>query len=68
MTNILLIDDDEKLGDLLSTFFDRFDLRLDVAHDPETGLEKLAAGDPELVILDVLRRHSHNLGASSNCH
>ena len=54
MTDILLIDDDEKLGELLGTFFDRFDLNLDVAHDPETGLEKLAAKEPDLVILDVM--------------
>ncbi|HJP05794.1 MAG: DNA-binding response regulator [Chromatiales bacterium] len=54
MTKILLIDDDEKLGDLLGTFFGRFDLELQVAHDPETGLEMLAAGDPDLVILDVM--------------
>ena len=28
MTKILLIDDDEKLGGLLGTFFERFDLEL----------------------------------------
>lgn len=54
MTNILLIDDDEKLGELLGTFFDRFDLDLQVAHDPESGLEMLAAEEPDLVILDVM--------------
>jgi DNA-binding response OmpR family regulator len=54
MTKILLIDDDEKLGNLLSTFFERFDLELLVANDPETGLDKLAKEDPDLVILDVM--------------
>jgi DNA-binding response OmpR family regulator len=54
MTDILLIDDDEKLGDLLGTFFNRFDLNLEVANDPETGLEMLAAKEPDLVILDVM--------------
>jgi OmpR family response regulator RpaB len=54
MTNILLIDDDEKLGDLLGAFFDRFDLDLKVANDPETGLGMLTAEDPDLVILDVM--------------
>lgn len=54
MTNILLIDDDEKLGDLLGVFFDRFDLKLQVAHDPETGLKMLDAQEPDLVILDVM--------------
>jgi DNA-binding response OmpR family regulator len=41
MTKILLIDDDEKLGGLLSAFFQRFDLDLRVAHDPVTGLALL---------------------------
>ena len=54
MTKILLIDDDEKLGDLLGTFFERFDLDLKVAHDPDTGLGKLEAEKPDLVILDVM--------------
>ena len=54
MPKILLIDDDEKLGDLLQSFFGRFDLDLDTAQDPETGLEKLAAETPDLVILDVM--------------
>jgi DNA-binding response OmpR family regulator len=54
MTNILLIDDDEKLGALLEVFFKRFDLNLSVAHEPVTGLEKLASENPDLVILDVM--------------
>jgi DNA-binding response OmpR family regulator len=54
MTEILLIDDDEKLGVLLEAFFQRFDLNLKVAHDPETGLGMLASADPDLVILDVM--------------
>ena len=54
MTNILLIDDDEKLGELLGSFFERFDLNLTVAHDPETGLQTLSGLDPDLVILDVM--------------
>ena len=54
MTKILLIDDDEKLGELLEVFFQRFDLDLKVAHDPETGLGMLASAEPDLVILDVM--------------
>jgi len=54
MTNILLIDDDEKLGSLLEVFFKRFDLSLSVAHEPVAGLEKLASENPDLVILDVM--------------
>jgi len=54
MANILLIDDDEKLGGLLEVFFERFDLNLSVANDPETGLQLLADINPDLVILDVM--------------
>lgn len=54
MPKILLIDDDEKLGELLHSFFQRFDLDLRMAHDPATGLQALAAEEPDLVILDVM--------------
>lgn len=54
MPKILLIDDDEKLGDLLQSFFGRFDLDLSTAQHPQAGLEKLASEDPDLVILDVM--------------
>jgi len=54
MPKILLIDDDEKLGELLGAFFQRFDLDLKVAHDPVTGLTMLGAENPDLVILDVM--------------
>ena len=54
MSKILLIDDDKKLGELLETFFERFDLKLLVAHHPAKGLEMLAKESPALVILDVM--------------
>lgn len=54
MPKILLIDDDEKLAGLLGTYFERFDLDLDSATLPSVGLDKLAAGEPDLVILDVM--------------
>lgn len=54
MTKILLIDDDEKLGDLLGTYFQRFDLVLVVAHEPQAGLQMLDKEAPDLVILDVM--------------
>ena len=54
MPKILLIDDDEKLGGLLGSYFERFDLELDSATLPSIGLEKLAAEPPDLVILDVM--------------
>jgi DNA-binding response OmpR family regulator len=54
MTKILLIDDDEKLGELLGTFFERFDLNLLVANEPVAGLAMLDRENPDLVILDVM--------------
>lgn len=54
MSKILLIDDDKKLGDLLQSFFGRFDLNLLAAHEPETGMQLLESEAPDLVILDVM--------------
>ena len=54
MPRILLIDDDEKLGELLGAYFKRFDLDLVAANHPALGLQKLAAEKPDLVILDVM--------------
>jgi DNA-binding response OmpR family regulator len=54
MAKILLIDDDEKLGGLLSAYFERFDLELISATLPSAGMEKLRREKPDLVILDVM--------------
>ena len=54
MTRILLIDDDEKLGELLGAYFKRFDLDLVAANHPALGLQKLESEHPDLVILDVM--------------
>jgi len=54
MTRILLIDDDEKLGELLIAYFRRFDLELTAATHPKEGLSLVARERPDLVILDVM--------------
>ncbi len=54
MIKILLIDDDKKLGELLATFFGRFDMELVAATHPDEGLRQLEAAQPDLVILDVM--------------
>jgi OmpR family response regulator RpaB len=54
MSRILLIDDDEKLGELLEAYFRRFDLELIAVQHPALGLEKIASEKPDLVILDVM--------------
>lgn len=54
MARILLIDDDEKLGELLGAYFRRFDMELIAANHPAAGMEQLQKAKPDLVILDVM--------------
>lgn len=54
MHNILLIDDDQRLGDLLSDYFKQFDMQVDHAIRPSDGFTKLKSNDYELIILDVM--------------
>ena len=54
MFRILLIDDDERLAELLARFFERYDLGFDSSALPSDGLKKLATGSFDLVILDVM--------------
>lgn len=54
MHNILLIDDDQRLGELLSQYFQQFDMHVDHALRPSDGFTKLESKDYELVILDVM--------------
>lgn len=54
MPHILLIDDDERLGDLLERYFQRFDFQLQQATLPSDGLSKLAQGGFDLIILDIM--------------
>jgi OmpR family response regulator RpaB len=51
---LLLIDDDEKLADLLRQFFQRFDYQLESTTSPLNGLDMASSGDFALVILDVM--------------
>lgn len=54
MYRILLIDDDERLAELLGRFFESYDLHFDSATRPSTGLKKLAQDNFDLVILDIM--------------
>ncbi len=54
MPRILLIDDDERLADLLREYFQRFDLALVSATRPSVGLERLHSDNFDLVILDIM--------------
>ncbi len=54
MNKILLIDDDERLAELLGRYFDQYDFKLSSATHPSEGLKLVAEGEFDLVILDVM--------------
>jgi DNA-binding response OmpR family regulator len=54
MTTILIIDDDEKLNQLLTGFLSDFGFQVLAATRPEKGLKTIKQKSPELVILDVM--------------
>jgi DNA-binding response OmpR family regulator len=54
MTKILMVDDDERLGNLLKTYLERFGFELHTASDCEKGLAKLSEIDLRAIILDVM--------------
>ena len=54
MATILIIDDDQKLNDLLKGFLSDFGFTVLAATHPEKGLKKLKQKAPDLVILDVI--------------
>lgn len=54
MPAILLIDDDDKLGARLSTYFERFGLDLVSATHPDEGVRILRRQPIDLVLLDIM--------------
>ena len=54
MKQILIIDDDEKLGQLLTQYLDRYDMKTHVAMTPAKGFELIKKVKPNLLILDVM--------------
>ena len=54
MKQILIIDDDEKLGQLLTQYLERYDMKVSVAMAPSKGFEILKKLKPDLLILDVM--------------
>lgn len=54
MHKILLIDDDDRLAELLSLYFQRYDLELDSALRPSEGFKCLEQNHYDLVILDIM--------------
>lgn len=53
-SRILLIDDDQELGRMLSQFLGMDRLQLTVCHTGEDGIEKFAEGQFDLLILDIM--------------
>lgn len=54
MSRVLLIDDDERLADLLGRFFARYEIEFANALRPSAGFERLKSEIFDLVILDVM--------------
>jgi DNA-binding response OmpR family regulator len=51
---VLLIDDDEALGGLLTEYLGQFAFTVKVASHPEQGLRMLQADPPDILVLDVM--------------
>ena len=54
MTKALLIDDDQKLGDLLKNYLKSYDIDLSAINDPRNAIDTINHLDPDLLILDVM--------------
>ena len=57
MIKALLIDDDQKLGELLKNYLKSFEISLSVVTDPRDAMKTLNNHDPDLLILDVMMPH-----------
>jgi DNA-binding response OmpR family regulator len=51
---VLLIDDDKRHSELLKSYLGRFGIELEYALDADSGLARLAAFEPDLLLLDVM--------------
>lgn len=54
MTRLLLIDDDEELGELLTSYLGAEGFEIELAHDGRTGLARALESAHDLVVLDVM--------------
>src|SRR5499425_1975315 len=51
---VLLIDDDERLNALLTTYLERFGFTVRAVTHPEQGLRALKSDPPDVIVLDVM--------------
>ena len=54
MKKIIIIDDDEKLGQLLTQYLERYDMEVYTEMTPSKGLKLIKNIKPNLLILDVM--------------
>lgn len=50
----LLIDDDQKLSELLKQYFHQYDIDVITAFHPKKGMELMRTENPDIIILDVM--------------
>jgi len=53
-TRVLIVDDDERLNELLTEYLGRFGFTVQTVTHPEAGFRALKAAPPDLVVLDVM--------------
>jgi len=53
-TRVLIIDDDERLNELLTEYLARFNFAVTSATHPDAGLRALKTAPPDILILDVM--------------
>ncbi|TKX32781.1 response regulator transcription factor [Campylobacter aviculae] len=53
MINILMIEDDLELAEITAEYLEKFEMKVDIAHEPYIGLSKLALKEYQLIILDL---------------
>jgi two-component system response regulator CpxR len=54
MHSVLIIDDDVKLSTMLREYLERHEIQLEMRHNGELGLQEAAAGNYDLMLLDVM--------------
>lgn len=52
-TNVLVIEDEQKMADMIKRGLEEEGLEVEVAYDGETGLQAARSGTPEVIILDI---------------
>ena len=66
MLKALLIDDDAKLGNLLSNYLTKFEIELNSTTEPTLALDLISEHEPDLIILDVMMPKMNGFEVCSN--